>query len=62
VQINQDDNSITFYYDPLESKEDVLIILSPDELIENIQVHNYRKKSENKNKFNLKNYLIYNKL
>ena len=36
VEINQDENSISFYYDPLESNEDVLIIMLPERLIENI--------------------------
>lgn len=37
VQINAEQNSITFYYDPLESKEDVLIMELPVKLIDDIQ-------------------------
>lgn len=37
VQIDPEQNSITFYYDPLESKEDVLIIMLPESLIEDIK-------------------------
>ena len=37
VMIDPEQNSVTFYYDPLESKEDVLIILLPESLIEDIQ-------------------------
>jgi len=38
VQIDPEQNSITFYYDPLESKEDVLIIRLPESIIEDIQL------------------------
>jgi hypothetical protein len=37
VQINSEQNSVTFYYDPLESKEDILIIELPVKLIDDIQ-------------------------
>jgi len=37
VQINSEQNSVTFYYDPLESKEDILIIKLPTKLIDDIQ-------------------------
>jgi hypothetical protein len=37
VLINPEQNSITFYYDPLESNEDVLIIKLPEKLINDIQ-------------------------
>ena len=37
VQINSEQNSVTFYYDPLESKEDILIIKLPIKLIDDIQ-------------------------
>ncbi len=37
VSIDPEQNSITFYYDPLESKEDVLIIMLPESIIEDIR-------------------------
>ncbi len=37
VLINSEQNSVTFYYDPLESKEDILIIKLPEKLVDDIQ-------------------------